>query len=238
MGFPRQEYGMGGHFLLQGIFPTQGLNLSLLHRQVDSLPWSHLGDPLGHQRSCQSPFLKYRDLVLVRSKQNCDMCWWAGTHFRAGLTSLDERENPLSCSAPHIQQLVFLYIHGWPSDSVKGRESTLCMVKNLHITQLAVAIHRFNWPQIVWIGSIYHWKISACKWTLAIQTPIVQGSALEKMQVLVAQSRPTLFNPMDIAGQTSLFMEFARQEYCSGFLFSSLGDLPNPKDWTWVSCSL
>ena len=37
---------MGCHFLLQGIFPTQGLNLSLLyllHWQVGSVPLSHLG---------------------------------------------------------------------------------------------------------------------------------------------------------------------------------------------------
>ena len=36
------------HFLLQGIFPTQGLNLHLLlllHWQADSLPLSHLGSP-------------------------------------------------------------------------------------------------------------------------------------------------------------------------------------------------
>ena len=31
MGFSRQEYWMGCHFLLQGIFPTQGLNPGLLH---------------------------------------------------------------------------------------------------------------------------------------------------------------------------------------------------------------
>ena len=30
---------------LQGIFPTQGLNLCLLHWQVDSLPLSHQGSP-------------------------------------------------------------------------------------------------------------------------------------------------------------------------------------------------
>ena len=30
MGFPRQEYWSGLHFLLHGIFPTQGLNLGLL----------------------------------------------------------------------------------------------------------------------------------------------------------------------------------------------------------------
>ena len=31
MGFPRQEYCSGLHFLLQGIFPTQGSNTGLLH---------------------------------------------------------------------------------------------------------------------------------------------------------------------------------------------------------------
>ena len=31
--------------LLGGVFPTQGLNLNLLHWHVDSLPLSHLGSP-------------------------------------------------------------------------------------------------------------------------------------------------------------------------------------------------
>ena len=34
---------VGCHVLLQGIFPTQGLNLSLLHWQADSLQLSHQG---------------------------------------------------------------------------------------------------------------------------------------------------------------------------------------------------
>ena len=41
MGFSRQEYWSGCHFLFQGIFPTQGSNrclLCLLHQQVGSLP--------------------------------------------------------------------------------------------------------------------------------------------------------------------------------------------------------
>ena len=44
--FPGKNIGVGCHFLLQGIFPTQGLNQRLLHLlqwQVDSLPLSHLG---------------------------------------------------------------------------------------------------------------------------------------------------------------------------------------------------
>ena len=37
--------GVGCHFLFQGIFLTQGLNLGLLHWQADSLPLSHQGSP-------------------------------------------------------------------------------------------------------------------------------------------------------------------------------------------------
>ena len=43
--FPGKNTGVGWHFLLQGIFPTQELNLHLLHWQADSLPLSHLGSP-------------------------------------------------------------------------------------------------------------------------------------------------------------------------------------------------
>ena len=39
--FPGKNTGVGYHFFLQEIFPTQGSN----PRQVDSLPQSHLGSP-------------------------------------------------------------------------------------------------------------------------------------------------------------------------------------------------
>ena len=43
MGLPRQEYWSGCHFLLQGVFPTHGSNLGLLHcRQILSR-MSHQG---------------------------------------------------------------------------------------------------------------------------------------------------------------------------------------------------
>ena len=44
--FPGKNIGKSCHFLLQGIFPAQGLNLHLWHIlncQADSLPMSHLG---------------------------------------------------------------------------------------------------------------------------------------------------------------------------------------------------
>ena len=46
MGFPAKNTGMGCHFLLQGIFLTQGSNTYLLHWQADSLPLSHQGNPI------------------------------------------------------------------------------------------------------------------------------------------------------------------------------------------------
>ena len=47
--FPGKSTGVGCHFLLHGIFPTQGSNprlLHVLHWQVDSLHQCHLGSPI------------------------------------------------------------------------------------------------------------------------------------------------------------------------------------------------
>ena len=43
--FPGENTGVGCPALLQGIFPTRGLNLCLLHWQVGYLPLSHQGSP-------------------------------------------------------------------------------------------------------------------------------------------------------------------------------------------------
>ena len=43
MGFSRQENWSGYYFLLQGIFPTQGLNLGLLHCRQICYHLSHQG---------------------------------------------------------------------------------------------------------------------------------------------------------------------------------------------------
>ena len=56
---------MGCHFLLQGIFPTQGSSADLLHWQVDSLPLSHLGSPrelIGKSQICREVVRKAETL--------------------------------------------------------------------------------------------------------------------------------------------------------------------------------
>ena len=48
---PGKNTGVGCHFLLQGIFPTQGLNPRLLHCR-DSLPLASTGKPRRLQNVC------------------------------------------------------------------------------------------------------------------------------------------------------------------------------------------
>ena len=58
MGFSRQEYWVGCHALLQGIFLTWGSNMYLLHLpwQVGSLPLAPPGKPLFNQSAQFSSF--------------------------------------------------------------------------------------------------------------------------------------------------------------------------------------
>ena len=52
--FPGKNTGVGCHFLLQGIFPTKGLNQHLLHWQAGSLPLAPPGKP-GWSRGSKWP---------------------------------------------------------------------------------------------------------------------------------------------------------------------------------------
>ena len=60
MGFSSQEYGVGCHFLLQRIFPTQGSNPGLLHCRQMLYPLSHQGSqtilPVLHNFSTDCDF--------------------------------------------------------------------------------------------------------------------------------------------------------------------------------------
>ena len=83
LGFPRQEYWGGLHFLLQGIFPTQGLDLCLLHWQTDSLPLHHLGGPMWLD-TCMK-----RLHMLSDTKNNC--CYSLRSHHSLEAVGVRER---------------------------------------------------------------------------------------------------------------------------------------------------
>ena len=57
-GFPSKNTAVGCHFLLQGIFLTQGWNLCLLHWQLGSSPLSQQGSPNYVVKSTQTQINK------------------------------------------------------------------------------------------------------------------------------------------------------------------------------------
>ena len=63
--FPGKNTGVGRRFLLQEIFPTQGLNPQLLHWQADSLPLSHQGSSLQALLAYKLTFNQIFDCVLT-----------------------------------------------------------------------------------------------------------------------------------------------------------------------------
>ena len=66
--FPGKKTGVGCHFLLQEIFPTQGWNpslLSLLHWQADSLLVCHLDRPINSYKTTYGiPELQNAEVVI------------------------------------------------------------------------------------------------------------------------------------------------------------------------------
>ena len=72
MGFPRQETGVGCHFLLQGIFLTRGSNSHLLHWQVHSSSPSHLGIPYNGHSPVQSP-TPAKDCLFFFKRKICSL---------------------------------------------------------------------------------------------------------------------------------------------------------------------
>ena len=69
--FPAKNTGVGCHFLLQGIFPTQGLNPHLLHWQVDSLPPCHLRSPLSAEEVTKQ---RNHVIIIYASKRYSGCC--------------------------------------------------------------------------------------------------------------------------------------------------------------------
>ena len=73
----------------------------------------------------------------------------------------------------------------------------------------------------------YHVELALMGWSWAMSV-WKSYACMERDEKLVAQSRPTLWDPMDYSLQAPLPMEFCRQEYWSGYSFPSPGDLPDP----------
>ena len=72
---PAKNAGVGCHFLLQRILPTQGTNLPLLHWHVSSLPLSHMGSP---RENTAQYTVSYKSLLLFVYKLRKEIYWRIG----------------------------------------------------------------------------------------------------------------------------------------------------------------
>ena len=87
MGFPRQEYWVGCHFLLQGIFSTQGSNSGLLPCRQILYRLSHQGSPTTTQAMskplCDIPCQEQRP-----AGASFHLAWWWGVGGTSGACEL------------------------------------------------------------------------------------------------------------------------------------------------------
>ena len=122
---PDKNIGVGCHFLLQGIFPTQGPNLGLLPWQVDSLPLTLPGKPSHSSRGWKiqdwdasqfsfwwelSAFLTNGCLLTVSSHgKDVSFCYKA-TDLSWGPTNLNESNPNYLLKVPHLQILLLWWL--------------------------------------------------------------------------------------------------------------------------------
>ena len=122
--FSGNNIGVGCHFLLQGIFPTQGLNLHLpclLNWQADSLPAEPLGKPVLQEggeknRICSGVFPGFGQWG-VRSGQRVSDCFSILKELyrhqdQALVENVLEQNNPSALVMPfsclHVSKLTYL----------------------------------------------------------------------------------------------------------------------------------
>ena len=93
---------MGCHLLLLGIFLTQGLNLCLLHWEVDSLPPSHQGSP--------KLYVFLANLfwsVVFKALQHCNLLVLKNTQRRGFLSSCIKKNLFIYLAAPGLSCTVW-----------------------------------------------------------------------------------------------------------------------------------
>ena len=100
---------MGCHFLLQRIFSTQGSNWSLLYRQADSLPLSHLGSPESLYTKWYSQHgARGRNVFLMPCPQEeygkQQYAWWLHSHIFS-FVSNTSLHSPVFLYHPETPQL-------------------------------------------------------------------------------------------------------------------------------------
>ena len=125
---------MGCHFLLQGIFLTQGLNSSLLHWQADSLPLSYHGS---HWILFFNSSFRFR-VVCINTARNRRVSFWDDENIMeldSGGASLVAQmvKNPLAMWETWVRSL------GWDDPLEEG------MATHFSILAWRIPMNRGAW---------------------------------------------------------------------------------------------
>ena len=105
---PSKNTGVGCHFLFEGIFPTQGLNLRLLFWQADSLPLSHMKSPCRPLQSQSNCFLHVTSLLV-------NLGWFSSAYcLQHKLLHVLGFQGLCYLALPHLYMFVFSYLSSIP----------------------------------------------------------------------------------------------------------------------------
>ena len=123
VGFSSKNTGVGCHALLQGIFPTQGLNLSLfclLHWQAGSLPLVPPEKPNLSVEPTKAKFLEKINFVMYITHRRVDILkqcirasnysWQINPDYVALFISLMEKKNIFKANAFNLKVFIYLII--------------------------------------------------------------------------------------------------------------------------------
>ena len=182
--FPGKNTGVGHHFLLQGIFPTQGSNPGLLHWQVDSLLTKLWGKPIAMREKLWGKPMIHKGVQFSSVQFSCSVVsdsfatswtvalqtllsmrfprqeYWSGSPF----------PSPGDLPDPEVAP-VFL---AWQADSLSAEPQgkpkntgvgSLSLLQGIFLTQrlhLCFLLGR----QILYLPDKLNWGLLHCRWIL------------------------------------------------------------------------
>ena len=153
--------------------------------------------------------------VIYRKPEASQRCNWT-------CTSLHLLPSPINVCSSHHSLLQGQDVQrAEPSTPVKMRQHSW-WAGGVSGSGLSANGLRSPKPWWDWLTSLFTCTLLGVL-TTATQEPIPISRSL-----LCTKSCPTFCDPMTIAHQTPLSMGFSSQEYWSGLLFPSPGDLPDP----------
>ena len=144
------------HFFLQGIFPTQGSNLRLLHWQADSLPLSHQGSLclLGCLMNAASfsnlPLSSLLTLVTFSFSFGFLFCYlsviWMGWFFSMLTLGMDwqSASGSLALTQWSISYFYLPYRLEFPIEITWRKVATVLNIKK-HVMWLSLKFHQDYW---------------------------------------------------------------------------------------------